>query len=137
MRRFFSWMMIAALVFAGTSVQAANDLPEPKLMAVYFYADWCPNCKALSATVAQARADGGLDTKDVLFVTIDFTDKAKTHQSILHAQALGIGDYLKAQGSATGYIALLDVRSIKEITRFDRSSDSAGMLAAITQNLKP
>jgi hypothetical protein len=83
-----------------------------------------------------ARTKGTLDAKDILFVKLNLTDKTTIHQSILLAQALGIGDYLKAQGSGTGYVALLDAKSKKEITRFDRESSAEKIQAAIEKRLK-
>lgn len=103
----------------------ARELPAPKLLAVYFYADWCSNCKLLSPKISEARTRGVLDKKNILFVTMNLTDKTTIHQSILLAQALGIGDYLKAQGSATGYMAVLDASSKKELTRFDSAQSSS------------
>lgn len=107
----------------------ARELAKPKLLAVYAYADWCGNCKILSPKLKEARA--ALEKQDVLFVTLDLTDKPRIHQSILLAQALGIGDWLKAQGSATGYVAVLDSASKKELERFD----SVAKAAEIGQNI--
>jgi hypothetical protein len=90
----------------------------------------------LSPKLDEARRLGGLDEKPVLFVKLNLTDKPSIQQSILLAQALGIGDFLKAQGSATGYVALLDAQTKKEITRFDRESSAADIQATIEKNLK-
>lgn len=114
----------------------ARELPKPELMAVYFYADWCPNCKILSPRIDEARAKGGLDKKNVLFVVMNLTDKTTIHQSILHAQALGIGEFLKAQGSGTGYLAILDAGSKKELARFDSASSATDIQAGIEKRLK-
>ncbi len=133
MRRLLIALCLASLF--GAAAQATPPLPKPKVMAVYFYADWCPNCKVLSPIFAQARADAGLDDMEVLFVTMNLTNKETIHQSILLASALGIADFLKAQGSGTGYVALLDARSKKEITRFDRSAASAQIADAINKAL--
>ena len=120
MRYFFIPMLLVLLGFGSAAV--ARELPQPKLIAVYFYADWCVNCKPLDAAMRQARITHALDEKEIVFVTLDLTDKTRIHQSILHAQALGIGQFLKAQGSATGYVAVLDAASKKELVRFDRES---------------
>lgn len=111
----------------------AYTLPKPDIIAIYFYADWCPNCKALSPVLEAAKEQGGLRTKPALFVTFDLTDKPRIHQSILLAQGLGLADYMKAQGSSTGYVALLDATTKTEIVRFDRTStakDIAEKIAA-------
>jgi hypothetical protein len=72
-----------------------------------------------------------MDDAPVLFVTLDLTDKPSIRQALLLSSALEIGDYVRAQGSATGYVALLDATTKKEVARFDRSDDAAAMLAAI------
>lgn len=126
-------LSLAAFV-AMTFAADARELPTAKLMAVYAYADWCPNCKLMSPNLQKARE--GLAGQPVLFVTLDLTDKPKIHNSILLAQALGIGEFLKAQGSATGYVALLDARSKKELARFDRESSAESIQAEIEKRLK-
>lgn len=135
MRRFL--LMLAALCGLAPALAHAWEQPKPQLIAVYFYADWCPNCKALTPTVAAVRSEEGLDEKAVLFVTMDLTDKPRIHQSILLAQALGIGDFLKSQGSATGYVAVLDATSKKELTRFDRTSKKEDIAAFFSKQLTP
>lgn len=129
-------LLLAMTLCLITALPAqARELPQAKLLAVYVYADWCPNCKILSPLVTQARAAGKLDDQAVLFVTFDLTNKTRIHQSVMLAQALGIGDFLKAQGSATGYLALLDATNKKEIARFDRTSTAAQIQQGITHAL--
>lgn len=123
-------------LFIATPLHA-RELPEPKLIAVYFYADWCPKCKLLSPMMAQVRGEHQLDRKNILFVTLNLTDKPAIHQSILLAQTLGMGDYLKAQGSATGYIALLDPTDMQELARFDSSNKSEEIADKINTLLAP
>lgn len=132
----FLLCLLACLMIAPAA-EAVRPLPKPQLLAVYFYADWCPNCKLLSPKVQEARAKDGLDNKEVLFITLNLTDKASIHQSVMMAQALGIADFVQAQGSATGYVALLDATTKKEIARFDRQSDSAAIGKSILQHLTP
>lgn len=133
MRYFFIPLLLVMLGLGSAAV--ARELPQPKLIAVYFYADWCVNCKPLAAAMDEARNVDGLYAKDVLFVTLDLTDKPRIHQSVLHAQALGIGEFLKAQGSATGYVVLLDAASKKELVRFDRESTADDIRAAFQKYL--
>jgi thiol-disulfide isomerase/thioredoxin len=134
MLSFFSPLraLIVALMLTLTIAPAhAFTLPKPKLIAVYFTADFCPNCKILSPLLAQARDTGGLDSKDVLFVTLDLTNPASIHQSILQASALGITPFVQAQGSATGYVALLAADKATELARFDRTTTAAQIVTSI------
>jgi thiol-disulfide isomerase/thioredoxin len=110
-------LFIMALCFT-IPAHAARELPKPELLAVYVYADWCPNCKILGPMIEEARVKGELDKKKVLFIPLNLTDKTTINQSILMAQQLGIGDFLKAQGSGTGYLALLDPVTKEEKARF-------------------
>lgn len=123
-------LTLFVLCFTG-SAMAARPIPSAKLYAVYAYADWCPNCKILSPKITKARE--ALAKEPVLFVTLDLTDKTRIHQALLLAQALGLGDWLRAQGSATGYLALLEPVSKKELARFDRDGSADAMVAAITK----
>ncbi len=122
---------IVTLLMFTLPVQAARPLPQAKLLAVYFYADWCTNCKVLSPIMGEVRNDAALQKSPVLFVTLDLTDKPRIQQSLLLSSALGMGDYVRAQGSATGYVALLDASTKKELARFDRTSKAADIRARI------
>lgn len=134
MRPFLAALALLAMLSAPAI--AARPLPEATLLAVYFYADWCPNCKALSPIMGEVRGSAELQKAPVLFVTMDLTDKARIRQSLYLATALGIGDYLRAQGSATGYVALLDAQTKKEVARFDRTGKPGDILARIQAALK-
>lgn len=129
---FFRFIALALLTLMVTVPASARELASPKLIAVYFYADWCSNCKILEPNMAEARKQGTLDKKDILFVTLDLSNKPAIHQSILHAQALGIGEFLKAQGSSTGYVAVLDADSKKKLARFDRESSAEAIKKQIS-----
>lgn len=137
MYRFLVFLMACMALLPMGHANAAREFPHAKLLAVYFYADWCPNCKLLSPNIDKARTDGMLDSKDVLFVKLNFTDKVTIRQSVLLAQALGIEEFVKAQGSATGYMALLDANTKKEITRFDRASSAEKIQTTIEKQLQP
>lgn len=114
---------------------ASHMLPAPKLIALYFYADWCPSCKTLSPELAKARKEAKLDGSDIVFVTLNLTNKTTIHQSSLLASALDVDEYVKQQGSATGYIAVLDANSKKELLRLDKSDDAASITTRLQQTL--
>jgi thiol-disulfide isomerase/thioredoxin len=114
-----------------TPVWAKRELPTPDLIVVYVYADWCPHCRILKPLIEAARQEGGLDQKNILFVNLNLTDKTSIHQSILLAQQLGIGEYLKAQGSGTGYLAILTPGTAQERLRFQSDTTSSDILQKI------
>jgi hypothetical protein len=133
-------LIVALFYFSAMNACAESTRPRtlaaPKIIAVYAYADWCPNCKILSPALEQARIHGTLDEKPVLFVTLNLTDKLHIQQSILLASALGIGEFLRAQGSATGYVAVLDASTKHEISRFDRTSSTEEIEAILLKALE-
>lgn len=134
MRRRFHLSVLALIcVFAFSVPQAiARELPKPNYIALYFYADWCAGCQILSPKLQEVRKDNNLDRQDIVFVKLDLTDKARIHQSILLAQALGVGDFLKQQGSATGYVAVLDIHTQEETLRFNASETLEDMAAKLS-----
>lgn len=132
-----AFVFILCLFVAGFSIvaQAQRPVPEAKLIVAYFYADWCGNCKILSPALEEARKEGDLDRKDILFVKFDLTDKASIHQTMMMAKLTGLDAYLRAQGSATGYAAVLEVGSMQEIVRFDRDSKANDITTALSSAL--
>ena len=133
MKKYLTCFLI--LLFTSSPSLAQRKLPEAKIIAVYFYADWCGNCKVLSPKLEEAKKTGKLEDKDILFVKLDLTSKTSIHQAILQSQAMGLGQYVQSQGSATGYLALLDAKTKKEITRFTRDSEVTEMVKTINANL--
>lgn len=125
-------LLVASLT---TAAQAARPLPAPKIMAVYVTADWCPNCKVLGPQLQQAIENGGLLQKPVLFVVLNLTDKPHIRQAIFMAQSLGFGPWLQAQGSATGYVAVIDAQTKAELMRFDKIDNAKTIQAGIEKLL--
>lgn len=133
---------IAVLVFAtaGLSLAQSGSKPSgtprpeaaaekpavakaPKVIALNFYADWCPGCKELKPkldTVIQ-----GAGKQPCLFVKLDQTDKESRQAEYLLA-ALGVGELWKEHGGHTGFTLLLDAKSKKVVGRLtpDQSTDS-------------
>ncbi len=135
MKRLFR-QSLAALAIGLLALPAyAGGLAKPRAFAVYFFSQSCPNCRVLSPVLEQARDQGALDSKEVLFVKLDLTNPASIHQSMLLASALGIDGYVQKQGSATGYVALLAADGKSEVKRFDRTSGSGDIARAIDDYL--
>ncbi len=88
---------------AMKEMQHAARLPET--IALVFYADWCPACKALDPKVNQVRPE--FKDKSILWVMLDQTDKDSRQASYL-AAALGAADTWKDNAGKTGFVVLVD-----------------------------
>ena len=77
-----------------------------------------------------------MDATAVLFVTLNLTDKTTIHQSVMLAQALNVGEFVKKQGAGTGYIVLLDATSKKEVARLDGNASQEDILNTIKSAVK-
>lgn len=135
MKRWIYSLVFSLVTMLSVAQVQAYELPKPKVIAVFFSAEWCPACKQLAPALEAARKEGGFNTKDILFVKLDLTDKASVHQSILLSSALGIVPFVQKQGGSTGYVALLGEDKTTELARFDRTATAADIVAVIEKQL--
>ncbi len=129
MRRFLS-LLAAMLTLSVTPVQAAPELP-PKLLVVFFDAEWCPNCPSVRAALKQVRADGGFDASKVLFVTLDMSNGDTTTEAKRRAKELGIYDYFEKRRFSVGYLTIFDAATKTDLKRFYRTASSEDMRRAL------
>jgi len=118
MKKFFALPLIAAILTFGfytPSVNAETVAAPAKIEA---------------APVAAGFEKPALDGGDVLFVTMDFSNKASISQSKLKAAAMGIDGYVKSMGAKTGYMALLNNEGT-ELAKFTKADDAAAIAAGI------
>lgn len=118
MYRYLTITITSVIILCFGHHTSARQLAQPQFIALYAYADWCGSCKILEPKLQQVRQEKNLDKKDILFVTLDLSDKTHVHQSVLLAQGLGVTDFLKSEGSKTGYMVILDANSKEEKVRF-------------------
>lgn len=114
----------------GAAAQAQFD--KPNYYAVKFHSDNCGSCRIMAPEIAKARGEGGLNDSNVLFVTMDYTNKSTIAQSKLHAAALGIDGYVKSKGAKTGYMMLIDSNA-QELAKFTKADDAAKIASVIAE----
>lgn len=135
MRLFGLMLAVMALLIAPARAWEAPPFPEAKLIAVEVWAEWCPNCKILDPELQRARMGDKLDDLPVLFVKLDYTDKTTIAQSKMLGKALGLEEFMKANGAGTGYLALLDAKTHEEVARFNRDSKALEITKVIKDKL--
>lgn len=99
---------------SGTKQAAAAE--APKVIAVNFYADWCPGCKSLKPKLEEAMKDAA--GQPLLTVKLDQTDKESKQAEYMLA-ALDLGDLWKEHAGKTGFVLLVDAKTkqvVKTIT---------------------
>lgn len=116
-------MVFSVIAFLSSTAFAAT----PKVIAAKFHADWCGSCQTMKPMLANVKEQ--LSGKDVLFVTFDKTDEAKSHNSQLLASSLGIEDIYNSNDK-TGFVLLIDNES-KEIVGKLTKTDSTGEMVEV------
>lgn len=105
----------------------------PKVIALNFYADWCPGCQSLKPKleeVVRATAD-----QSVLFVTLNQTNK-DSHQAEYMVASLGFGDMWKEHGGKTGYVLLINADTNKVVDTLKYSHETGAMIDAVKKAAK-
>ena len=125
-----SLLVMSYLPFSAHAMTETTD----GIYAVSFHADWCPGCKILSPKMDEVRSSGELDGKNILFVKFNVTDKTTTHQSMLHAEALGLGELFKENAGKTGFILLLDPKTHEVLGKITPEMDVDKIKATFLEN---
>jgi thiol-disulfide isomerase/thioredoxin len=91
-------------------------LKQPKIIAVYFHARWCQDCKEM-VDILEDIADR-YDGRPALGVVFDVTNQTHRSHSEMLAWALGLEELWKQNAGQLGIVYLLDARSKRVLSKF-------------------
>lgn len=123
-------LRIAALLTLSLISGIAEAAAKP--MAVWFYADWCMNCKMIAPKLAQVQPDF---ENRVDFVKLDVTNVERKAASRQKASDIGVLP-LYMSNRATGWLALIDTHG-KQVGELRHVMSVDEMRAALTQLAGP
>lgn len=141
---------VLILAVAGTSFAQSGSKPSgtpsaetskpavaqtPRVVALSFYADWCPGCKELKPKLDTVMLSAEKEKQPCLFVKLDQTDKTSRQAEYLLA-SLGLGDLWKEHAGRTGYTLLIEPKSKKIVATFQASQSVESMKAALDAAIK-
>lgn len=103
------------------------------IIALKFHADWCGSCKAMGPVFTDLA--NKFDTEPVLFVTLDQTTQSSRRQALFLAQALGLDKVWAEDGGKTGFILLVNAKSMEVLARLTKDQDIKAMGGELTKAL--
>ncbi len=95
---------------------------QGKPVVVDVFATWCPACKNIAPTLSQLKQE--YEGK-AHFVVLNVTDKSTTSQAEAKAQQLGLSQFLAANKSQTGMVAIIDPVTGTILTQYRNNPDKA------------
>ncbi len=120
---------------SGTPKQAAEKMAAaqaPKVIALTFYADWCPGCQELQPKLTSVMQAAG--KQPCLFVKLDQTDKDSRQAEFLLA-SLGFGELWKENGGHTGFALLVEPKSKRVVGKITADQTPEAMKAQLMSAL--
>lgn len=114
------------------TAEAAKPAAAPSVIALSFYADWCPGCKELAPKLEAVVAAAA--KQPCLFVKLDQTDRDSRQAEFLLA-SLGMGELWKEHAGKTGYALLIDPASKRVVGRISADQDTETMKSNLSKAL--
>ena len=137
--------VLAVLPFGGTSKAdgmmmkkiepilgaMAMHVPNAKVTAVAFYADWCPMCKHMMPAEMETMKWLKTEKKPVNTVRFDFSNKTTTAASKKLADEEGLSKIYAAREGTTGFVLLLNAKTHSLISTIENTDTTSQMEAKI------
>lgn len=121
------FILLAGMSFTGSQAGEKNE-GSTKLYAVFFHADWCSACKAISPKLNEIR--GQFENMNVRFVDFDFTNKKAKMKTKELAKELGLSEVL-ASNQGTGFVVLVDAKTKSQKAVLTNRQDTKEMLVLV------
>jgi thiol-disulfide isomerase/thioredoxin len=110
---------------AGGSLAASL---QGKPVVVDIYASWCPACQNIAPTLAALRKTYA---DKATFVVLDVSDKTTTAAAEKKAKELGLSEFLAANKSNTGRVAIIDPATNKTLETFNNNANQAAYASVL------
>jgi thiol-disulfide isomerase/thioredoxin len=140
-------LLIVGIAF-GQSTSSASSVPaakpahiesaeqvKPKLLALLFRADWCPDCKVLEPQYKPLQ--NRFDKEHVLFASFDFTNDETTKEARNLATRLGVEPIYDQFRGITGIALLVDPSTNAIVAEITIKETPDQMKAIFTNALGP
>jgi len=111
-----------------------ETVPDAKVIAVKFHADWCGYCKAMGPVFEELQAKH--DQEPVLYIEFDQTREFGKRQSAYMADAMGLDEVWAEHGGKTGFVLLIDATTKRVMQRLSHEQNLKQMGAALSDAVR-
>jgi thiol-disulfide isomerase/thioredoxin len=105
-----------------------------KVIAVLLYADWCDASRKIVPAFEGLKQR--FEEREILFLTLDFTDAMSRSQSYMLASALGISEPLELYMEQTGLIVTLTSRGKRVFGEMSIKEELQAIFELVERKLK-
>jgi len=118
--------LLLSVSFATADRALASSAVQPLVRAIFFHADWCPNCRVIVPALDRAKRDTAM--LPVQFITLDFTTPQSWDQAIEIAVQNDIVSTYNAYAGTTGLVVLVAADTGERIDCINRTFTRSAMV---------